>query len=357
MLKIMKFGFMTILALTAGLGLIGTATADEEARPLRGRRGLRGEISAINGEVLTLEVGDQSSQIVTDEKTRFHIIGQASADLGDFSVGDVIIARGQWQEDDSLLATLILLQPDGDFVLGRIVMINEDGLLLHGRDQQEITVNVNPDTIVAMRGQELTWAGDPAGQDVLRDGLAVVAFGTASPDGLTLEAHTLISQRPYPLRRGAAGTIEAIDEDSFVMATLRGDALTVLVTDLTRYRLPGVDDADLDDFAVGSEIVVFGQPDGEGTLTARVVATVPKDRPRGRPIAGEINRISGHEIELTTLRGDSLTVITNEATIFRIGPDNEAALGDFSAGDKVAVFGSRGQEEGTILASHVMKRD
>ncbi len=356
MLKILKYGFMIILTLTMGFGLIDTAAAQDETRPLRGRRGLRGEISGINDEVLTIEVGNQSIQIVIDEETHFRIIGQTSASLDEFSVGDIIIARGHRQADDSLLATLVLLQPEGDLVLGRIAMIDEDGLLLNGRDQQAITVNVNPDTIVAMRGEEFTWAGDPAGQDMLREGLAIVAFGTASEDGLILEAHTLISQHPHPPRRGVAGTIEAFEEDGFVMTTLRGNELTILVTDFTHYRLPNIEEPSLDDFSVGSEVLVFGQPGAEDTLTARIVASVPEDRPRGRPLAGEINQISGDEIEMTTLRGDLMTVITDEATIFRIGQDNEATLGDFSTGDKVAVFGTRGEEDGTILASHVMKR-
>jgi hypothetical protein len=151
---------------------------------------VRGEISAIDGSTLTLELPQRSIQVITDDETRFHIVGQETAVLSDFNVGDTILARGQRQEEGTMLARLILLQPEGDVVLGRVTAVNEDSVLVNGRDQQTITINVNPDTIVAMIGQELTWDGDPAGKDALREGMLLAAFGTASSDGLSLEAHT-----------------------------------------------------------------------------------------------------------------------------------------------------------------------
>jgi endonuclease YncB( thermonuclease family) len=140
------------------------------------------------------------------------------------------------------------------------------------------------------------------------------------------------------------------------MTTLQGDTLTVLVNEETRYRMADVENPTLADFAADDEVLVVGQEDEEGTLTARLVNAVPENRPQGRPAAGEITAIDGNEISLTLLRGQDITVLTGEETIFRVGDNNEATLADFAAGDKVAVFGARNEEAGTFLASHVMKR-
>ena len=154
-----------------------------------------------------------------------------------------------------------------------------------------------------------------------------------------------------------AGVIDAIADDSFTITNLRGDTVTVLVNDETHYRMPNIEDPGPDDFAAGDEVAIVGLPgDEEGTFSARIVAAVPENRPHGRPIAGEITAINGNEISLALLRGATITVITGPDTIFRIGPDNEASLDDFASGDMIAVFGTRGEEAGTLLATHVMKR-
>ena len=358
MSKKIRYSLLAILALVMAFGMIGSAAAQAEGRPLRGRGGLRGSIIAIEGSALTLEVRENSAQIITNDETRFHIIGQESAGLADFSVGDTILARGQRQDDDAMLAALIVRQPDGDVVLGRIVAIEADGLRLNGRNDQEISVSVSPETLIALRRQELIWDGDPAGKDALREGMTLAAFGAAGDDGTSLDAHTLVVLRaqPQPQRRGRIGTIANISADSFTLTTPQGEELAVTVTEETRYRLPGIEDPGLEDFTDGDEALVIGQPGAEGEAIARIVAAVPENRPQGRPVAGEITAINGNEISLTTLRGEPITVSTNADTIFRIGRDNEAALSDFTAGDKVIVFGTRGKGDGTVMATHVMKR-
>ena len=356
MSKKVRMSVLVILSLVMVFAIFGSAAAQGVRRPLRNRGGLRGEISAIDGRTITLELPQRSVQVITDDATNFHIIGQEMAGLSDFSVGDTILARGQRQEDGVMLARLILMQPEGDMLVGRVTAVNEYSLVVNGRDQQEITITVNPDTIVAMIGQELTWDGDPAGSQALHEGIIVAAFGTASSDGSSLDAHTLVSQRPQR-PQGMAGVIDAIADDSFTITNLRGDTVTVLVNDETHYRMPNIEDPGPDDFAAGDEVAIVGLPgDEEGTFSARIVAAVPENRPHGRPIAGEITAINGNEISLALLRGATITVITGPDTIFRIGPDNEASLDDFASGDMIAVFGRRGEEAGTLLATHVMKR-
>lgn len=363
MSKKIRYSLLAILSFIMVFTVFGSAAAQEEVqpgvrqeirRPLRNRGTLRGEINAINGDVLTLDLPQRSVEILTTGETHFHIIGQQDASLSDFSVGDTILARGRRQEG-ALVANLILLQPEGDLVWGRVTAVDEDGLLLNGRDQQEISVNASPDTIVAIIGQELTWDGDLAGHDLIGEGALLTAFGTMSSDGSSLDAHTIVTQRPQR-PQGLAGVIESIAGDSFTIMALRGEAITVLVNDDTHYRIPGSENPAFADLSIGNEVAIVGQPGEGNTFTARIVAVVPENRPHGRPVAGEITTINGDEISLERLNGRTITVITNPETIFRIGRDNEASLDDFADGDRVAVFGTRGEEEGTMLATHVMKR-
>lgn len=355
MSKRVRYSVLAILSLVMIFAVFGSAAAQEAQRPLRNRGVLRGEISAIDGSAIILELPQRSVQIITDDETYFHIIGQETAALTDFNVGDTILARGRRLEDGMMRASVILMQPEGDRVLGRVTAVDEYSLLVNGRDQQKITITVNADTIVAMIGQELTWDGNPAGSDSLHEGAIVTAFGTVGSDGSSLDAHTLVTQRPQR-PHGVAGTIDSIADDSFTITTLRDKVVTVLVNDETRYWMLNVANPSLADFTVGDEVVIAGQPGEEDTFNARIVAAVPENRPHGRPVAGEILAINGAEISLTLLRGQTITVITNPDTIFRVGRDNEAMLADYTSGDKVVVFGTRGEEEGTLLATHVMKR-
>lgn len=280
MSKKIRYSVLAILSLVMIFAVFGSASAQELAqeaaqgqRPLHRRGGLRGEISSIEGSTITLEIAQRSVPIITSDETHFHIIGQETAVLTDFHVGDTILARGQRQEGGSMLASLILLQPEGDVVLGRVTAIDDYSLTINGRDQQPITITVSPDTLVAMIRQETTWDGDPAGRDLLRPGIILAAFGTASSDGLSLEAHTLVSQRPQRSHRPVAGEISAINGDEISLELLRGDTITVVTNADTIFHSGRDNSATLADFASGDKIAVVGTRDeAEGILLAAHVA-------------------------------------------------------------------------------------
>ena len=88
MSKKVRMSVLVILSLVMVFAIFGSAAAQGVRRPLRNRGGLRGEISAIDGRTITLELPQRSVQVITDDATNFHIIGQEMAGLSDFSVGD-----------------------------------------------------------------------------------------------------------------------------------------------------------------------------------------------------------------------------------------------------------------------------
>ena len=87
MSKKLRYGLLAILTLGLLFGTIGT-TAAQETRPLRGRLAVRGSITMIDENRLTIErIGRPEVSgdilIITDDNTHVHIIGQEDAGFDD----------------------------------------------------------------------------------------------------------------------------------------------------------------------------------------------------------------------------------------------------------------------------------
>ena len=63
-----------------------------------------------------------------------------------------------------------------------------------------------------------------------------------------------------------AGTVTAVDGDTVTIQTLRGETVTIRISSATQIRVSQA--GSLGDLTAGSSIVVIGQPDGAGGLTA-----------------------------------------------------------------------------------------
>lgn len=352
MLRRIRYLLLVLLAGGVLFGLVEAASAASEG-VWEGRPGVRGEITAIDGITLTVVAARGEVVVVTDEHTLFRVIGDEDPALDDLAVGDTVLTRGMRQEDGSMLAAFVARQPAGDVAGGRVTAVTDDSLTLASRDGETVTVTVNPDTIVALPRRDLTWdEGDPSGQDVVREGMPLLAFGPATGDGL--EAHTLIPRRRghRPPRPGVTGEITGIDGDTFTVSTPHDVELAVVTDADTRFRVPGVEEPDLTDFAVGDAVVVRGHRTEDGDVLARMVVI----RPPGRGAIGTITSIDGTEFFLMNRTGLRLTVATTEETNFRVGTNGGATLDEFAPGDRVFVFGEMGDDDATLLATHVAKR-
>jgi hypothetical protein len=268
MLKKCSYALIAIMALVAAFSTASSVAA-QEARPLRGRWHLRGQIVAIEEDSLTIEGRRGITLFLVDEETHVHIIGQAGADLSDLVEGDTVLVRGLRQEDDAPLARLIVRQPEGDLVFGRIAIVDETSLLLDAQERR-ISVSVDPETIVALGSYELLWSGEPAGSDVLRVGMRLAAFGTLDQESLEMTAHTLVTQ-PLP-PRWSIGQITAIEGDSITLARVNGSSVTLVTSDNTWFRVGSDTGATLDDFSTGDRIAVYGRriPGSDVILAFRV---------------------------------------------------------------------------------------
>jgi len=81
-----------------------------------------------------------------------------------------------------------------------------------------------------------------------------------------------------------AGTVTSVDADTIVVASVRGSAVTVHVSDATSIRIVRDQGQDGDDVAIGDDIVVAGPP-GEEELSIDAGQIVAGDLPWIRSIS------------------------------------------------------------------------
>lgn len=345
----------TFLALAGTLALFALTGAQpaSAAGPLPGRVGVHGELLDIEDETLTVQGRHGPISVIVDEVTFMRIIGEPDPALDDLHVGDSVLARGMRQDDGSIRAAFVAREPDGDRSVGRVISVSEASLILSAPDGVQIAVSVDADTIVAVGVHDTLW--DDGGREAVREGMPLFVYGESSAGGTNVEAHTLLAIRPLRrrwARHGLAGQITAIDGDEMTVQTLGDETMTALTDENTRYHVPQVPDATLEDFAAGEHVIILGKRlEAEAFLARHILK-----RPQGRPVVGLVRSIDRDQLFLINRSGLRLTVTVDEDTRYRVGRDTSATLDDFSAGHRVLVFGRVSQDGSEMHARLVARR-
>lgn len=166
----------------------------------------------------------------------------------------------------------------------------------------------------------------------------------ASVPGAALAEETVDVPR-WPLLRGR---VEAILASGFVLTTPQRE-LTVSVDADTLYRVPGIEEASLDDLQVGDAVLSLGRRDGEGGLVACLVGVLPPI-PFGT-VKGEVTDIAGQTLTVTTSAGGK-ALQTDGDTAFRVSDVEDPTVGDINKGDRVFAI-VQGQDDQSLLAKMV----
>ncbi len=66
-----------------------------------------GQVTAVDGAKITVQVGQSTQTIVTDANTKFYVAGNQTGSLADVKTGEYVMALVQKQSDGSLLATQV----------------------------------------------------------------------------------------------------------------------------------------------------------------------------------------------------------------------------------------------------------
>lgn len=158
-----------------------------------------------------------------------------------------------------------------------------------------------------------------------RDDPIFHAFGVARP---------VNDDQVFPL----PGKLVDVDDTTLTVETGRGEAI-VHVDDETAYHLRGVAEPDLGDLEVGMRVAIRGTLNADGSLQARVVAA-SQDEPRPRRMQGEVIAIEGDTFTMRGAQGRQVTVLTDEATEFRVPGVEGPAIADLKVGDRIAGEGT-----------------
>ncbi|MGB3906489.1 MAG: DUF5666 domain-containing protein [Anaerolineae bacterium] len=335
------------------VGMLFTLTGAVWAEEPTERGGLRGQVTAIEGDaILVTTPSGEECRVITDQETRFHIPGVSAPTITDVDVGDYIGARGERNEDGDLLATVVVVVPaeyahHRNIVRGEVLAI-EDRTLTVRTTLGERLVITGEETRFRIPGIE-----EPSIED-LAVGDPVLALGRPDEIGNLLARVVAVVSGPQLRRHTLRGLITGIDEDTLNLAT-RGREVRVETSEDTIFRIPGVEDPGIDDLNVRDLVVVVGTWDAEAEVfRARALTLIPRWPSHLRFIRGEVTGIEGRTIVLDALQGE-VAVLTDGDTIFRIPGVEDPGLDDLRVGDRVGVLVTR-TEEGALLAKVVIVR-
>jgi len=315
-----------------------------------GARGglLRGKVTAIAGDWLTVQTPRAEVTLLTDEETVFEVPGIKDATLDDLASGDFVVLRAVRSEDGAALARHVAVIPDGsleDETLRGIVSAVEDTTFQLRTRRGKVTVVTDGNTVFRIPNVEDATAAD------LNKKMPVIVLGQYTEDGQAFDASAVAVIPGRIIRRHVVrGELTAIEGDTLVLATGRDghEEKRVQTTDETTFRVPGIEDASISDLKAGHRIVALGYKGENEDFFAKGVAVVPW-RPRRVVVRGQVTAVGDSSLTLETPHHGELTFIITNETRFRIPGDDDPGLDDIAVGDHVGVVGYR-DRDGNLVA-------
>ncbi len=257
--------------------------------------------------------------------------------IGLVLAGLLLAATGTaWAEEPAVRAAL----------RGQVVVIEGDTLLVTtpaGEQQRVITSEATRFWIPGTR--------EPSIADIdVGDYIGV--WGERNEDGDLVASVAIIVPAELAQRRFVVqGQVKALDGLTITVDTGQGER-SVVTDGSTRFLIPGVEDAGIEDVTVGDPLLALGRPDGEGNLLARVVAIVTPGQVRRHTIRGLITDIRGDSLSLLTRRGE-VRMDTDGGTVFRIPGVEEPGIDDLEVQDLIIVVGTWNPDEEVFSARAV----
>jgi hypothetical protein len=211
--------------------------------------------------------------VQTDETTKFSVPGVEHPSIADLQVGARVAGEGVVEDDGAIRATLVVVLPEQTARLGGEVSAVEETTLVLETSGGAVDVLTDGGTIFRVPGLD-----DPALDDV-EVGDRVIAAGTWEDEAAFRAIGVGVrGDRRAGQRAGVRGWVINVGGGSLVVGTLRGP-VTVVVDGDTRCRVPGVDEAGIQDIEAGTVVGVRGTWNDDGTLQAAGVAVLSRGNP------------------------------------------------------------------------------
>ena len=216
-------------------------------------------IEAINGSSLSLRTSDGWTRTITVGSSTTITKGGQTIARGDLKVGDQILFQETRNADGTYSITAIeVVLPRVD---GTVGALTPNGFTVKAPDGTTTNIVVTGATTYRLGRTTGTRADVKAGD-------RVAVEGTKRSDG----SITATSVQVAPAM--VAGDVTAKTATT-ITVRLSGGTTTIDVSGSTTYRVAGKTAATLADIAVGSRIVAEGTQNGDGSLQATSVASMP----------------------------------------------------------------------------------
>ncbi|HET8784043.1 MAG TPA: DUF5666 domain-containing protein [Candidatus Limnocylindrales bacterium] len=213
-------------------------------------------IASINGNDVTLKTDDGWTRTITISDGVTLTKGGQPIDVSDLKVGDQVRFRQTRNDDGSYTVTAVAIVVPT--IRGTASDITSSGFKVTTRDGSVWTVTVNGSTVYRVGQANGSLA------DVKDGGRVVVAGENTGDNRMTASTVAVAGDR-------AVGKVTAKTPDTITIQTRDGKSVTVHVSADTTYRVAGVENAKLDDVAVGMAVGVSGRARSDGSIDAATV--------------------------------------------------------------------------------------
>jgi len=153
-------------------------TAGRDGGPRHGRgHGLGGEVTAVSDSGLTIVTpNDDTFNVNVTDETEIHLIATGEeGSMDDIAVGDNVKVKGRPNEEGTVDAKAIAVEPEGDKVGGKVTAVENDTISVENREGTGSIV-VDANTVIRI-GEETGSLAD------ITEGMGVTAFGETQDDG------------------------------------------------------------------------------------------------------------------------------------------------------------------------------
>lgn len=269
---------MAVLAVALVIG--GTVWAAEVTSPTRRLQEnfVRGTVTAVDdGQVSVSTAEGERATLLVGDSTYLWVPGEPPTTTVELKVGDPVLAAGEAVPDETgertIAARLVVVVSDEDLprfaILGRTVAVTRQTIVVQtGRGERAMTVM--PQTRIWSRGER---------RDSLREVVAgdpIIALGQPTELG-QWRAGLIFVPGSQPLaRRGLRGQVSDADAQAgtLTIETAQRGQITVVTTEDTRYRIPGIEQPGFQDIEIGDQVVILGRFDEDepAAFLARVVS-------------------------------------------------------------------------------------
>lgn len=356
-----KITIVSLVALLAFFAIALPAKADDNKNLTK----ITGTLTAMSGTsvpaTLTVTVG--ATTYTVEVSTSTHIVRRfnASSDLAEFLIGDILEVRGTITNQSANIMTAekirnISVQRSGGTFNGTITALDctNNTLIYKPNSRVQQTVYLSTNTKIIRGGEKIKCADLTVNEQAKIIGLWRPTSQRIDADRIIVKMQTI------------AGTVSAIGlTDGGLPATLtvthkHGRIWTVNVTSATKLYRRYMGTATIDEFAVGDKIEARGTLAADKMINAKIVRNNSVEI-TNRDFKSRIKSINteAKSFTMTISRKDGIfdiTVTTTDATKF-LRDDKVASFSDLSVGEKIKVLGTYDSTAKTLAAKRVLLDD